>query len=232
MAYTGDWISELEPTNPLGSESKAFGDDAIREIKRALQNAFPNTVTGDSYDGTLSQLTDLAAGQTLPFNTVIMWSGLEGDTPPGWTICDGRSRPGGGVAPDLRGRFIIGAAVESEPIFVNVGEVGGSGNIEFTGQVTNGHALLAQELPTHTHGMFANASSTEHQHPTTGLLAVKGDSISQYYIATENGGTQTGRTYSTGADTPHTHDFSVNTAGVTTGANLPPYYGLLYLIKD
>ena len=37
---TGDFIPELDPNNPLGSDPKSAGDDHIRLLKRATQNSF------------------------------------------------------------------------------------------------------------------------------------------------------------------------------------------------
>lgn len=39
---TATYLNQLDPTNPLGSDSKAQGDDHLRLIKQVLKNTFPN----------------------------------------------------------------------------------------------------------------------------------------------------------------------------------------------
>ena len=36
-----DYIAELDPNNPAGSDAKSFGDDHLRAIKRSTQGSFP-----------------------------------------------------------------------------------------------------------------------------------------------------------------------------------------------
>ena len=54
---TGTYISDLNPSNPLGSDPLAFSDDHLRLIKSTLKNTFPN-VTG-AVTKTHAQINDL-----------------------------------------------------------------------------------------------------------------------------------------------------------------------------
>ena len=45
----------------------------------------------------------IGGGANLPAGTIVMWSGLVGSIPTGWTLCDGTLG-----TPDLRDRFVRG----------------------------------------------------------------------------------------------------------------------------
>lgn len=232
MAYNGNWIAELTPTDPLGTEAKSFGDDAIREVKRALTNAFPNSPAGDSYDGTLSQLNDLVDGQTLPFNTIIMWTGNINSSPTGWTVCDGRSRPGGGNAPDFTTRFPLGADPADTVFAPGDGTTGGNSETDIRGLggslvqfTTNGHALTPAELPdisgNITAAMAPSTQSDDHTRDTFARGSTDGVENLFNNIASLGLNNQA-----------HSHTFTISGSGTTTGSNMPPYIGVYFLIKD
>jgi hypothetical protein len=229
MAYDGNWIQELDPTDPVGAESLAFGDNAIREIKRSLKSSFTNAGSpGDTYTGTFSQLDDLVGGSTLPRGAIIMWT--ETSAPPGWTICDGGQRDAGQGpnSPDLRSRFIL--AADPNPVAgvtTGVGTTGGNAEIQAkvisTGQnwkgTTDGTVLTVAQLPDLDTRINIKLSNTP------------GSSTAS--VAT---GTGSGINYTTPMSTAgtlqqsHVHTFKLDTSG--TGANNPPWYALIYLIKD
>ena len=236
MAYNGQWINELVATTPLGTETKSLGDNAIREIKLALKNTFPNVTSNDAYTGTMSQLNDLVSGQTVPYNTVIMWSGLEANVPAGWTICDGRARPGGGNAPDLRYKVVMGAGSPSNPYTLHVGDTGGSYYTVVTGQTTDGHALTTSELPAHSHSVFENDSGSWGDTPSSSesVAAAGGGSSSDYWysIGAGTGTANVGKSSTVGGNQAHTHSITIDDSGGASFSNLPPYYALYFLIKD
>jgi hypothetical protein len=58
MAYGGNWINQLEDDKPFGTEAKALGDDAIKEIKRTLTNTFPSATTDDPLTVTMAQINE------------------------------------------------------------------------------------------------------------------------------------------------------------------------------
>ena len=61
---TGNFIPELDPNNPLGSDQKSEGDDHLRVLKRATQGSFPafvgNTATPKSVTLTEDEINDAA----------------------------------------------------------------------------------------------------------------------------------------------------------------------------
>jgi microcystin-dependent protein len=93
-----------------------------------------------------------------PAGTIVMWSGSTASIPVGWTLCDGK--PG---TPDLRERFIVGAADDTDNLSVGgipyaPGEVGGS----------NAVALTPQQLPSHTHSFdVLSGNAGRHSHGMT-----------------------------------------------------------------
>ena len=89
---------------------------------------------------------NLESGAVVPFYNVtfnegerhpIFWGKTEPDTK--WLICDGGDDLHGGTVPDLRNRFIMGAASADE-----AGTTGGSTTTEET-------TLTAEQMPSHRH---------------------------------------------------------------------------------
>lgn len=240
MAYTGDWINELDSATPAGSEAKSIGDDALREIKRALKNTFPNFTASDAFTGTAADLQSLVDGNILPRNTVIMWAGLEGDVPAGWDICDGRARTsGGGNTPDLRDKFIIGAKsdLDVDPAHVRTLTQGNTGGThEFNARQSYGagavyqfttlaHVLTVSELPDISGsielGFDAASQSDAHNQTAT---------VARGRLSTVNTWDGAAVRTSAFAGNGHTHNFNIVTTG--TDANKPAHYALVFLIKD
>jgi len=233
--YDGNWIFQLDQNRPQGTESKSLGDNAITEIKRALKNAFPNSPVGDSYGGTLSQLTGLVANAIIPRDLIAMWSGSIDNVPAGWSLCDGtpRDNGGGANAPNLQGKFIVG----TNP-FAPTGTTGGSAEIQIrnangTLKVfnTSATALTVQNLPNFSSNLqiAMDGDSQSDNHSSTAVVARGRPSTGSTQVTTPlsvTGATGTG----------HSHTFVVDSLGVnpsqSNGPNLPPYYALAYIIKD
>ena len=83
------------------------------------------------------------AASIVPQGVIVMWSGILASIPEGWALCDGNNG-----TPDLRDRFILGAAAGEAP-----GATGGS----------HTKKLTAAELPGHTH-TFTSGSAGSHTH--------------------------------------------------------------------
>lgn len=66
------------------------------------------------------------AGNGVPKNGIIMWSGAVNQIPPGWALCDGTNG-----TPDLRDQFVIGAGNTYA-----VGAIGGTATINLSHQHT------------------------------------------------------------------------------------------------
>jgi hypothetical protein len=240
MAYTGDYIDSMDPLEPKPDEDISLGDDAIRQVKRVLQTIFPNAgqaADSDTYEGTFSQLDDLVAGAGIPKDTIVNWllSSAVPGPPPGWSACDGTIRPGGEYAPDLQGRIIAGGIpgflppisdgggsnpIKSDGQPTNSSSEGGNDSVEFTGQTTFGHNLTANEIP--------NLSNN------IGLHMTAGTGTNSYSVAMGKASPIVDTTTATFTQTlnanSHSHNFSVDSGG--GNENWPPYFSMLYIIKD
>jgi hypothetical protein len=257
MAYDGDYLADIDPSDPPGNEAKSFGDDAIREIKRVLTQMFPGSFAAtvpDSYGGTLQQLSEAVLGGTFPRNSLIMWypdpaqEDAFPEGPGGWTICDGRVRKdGSGNTPDLRSSFILGAksrAVGGSGLDGEVGQQGGNREIQakvnnqLVNYTTQGTTLTRANLPAHTHNMFTDSTGQGNPSATDTVSYRKSDSSSfDYQMTIGEGAVNRGETDDNDAElksTAHTHKFTLNSAatGQITDANMPPFYCALYILKD
>jgi len=137
-----------------------------------------------------------------------MWSGTVLAIPIGWVLCDGNNN-----TPDLRDRFVIGAGTTVGNVYA-VGNTGGSADAVLP---LHTHALTD---PGHKHiegyseafsGPFGNAP---------GLTGQQGSGKTDYdnnlyFTSTSN----TGITIASAG------------SGNGTGANLPPYYALAFIMK-
>ena len=151
-----------------------------------------------------TQIATTAFVQTvIPSGVIVMWSGSIATIPSGWLLCNGSSG-----TPDLRDRFVVGAGSTYA-----VGATGGSAD-----------AIVVS----HTH----TATSTDSGHTHNAITQTNGGS---------SAGTQYTNSFSGSVDTTSTLMIQTGTANVTTsiasagvsgtGANLPPYYALAYIMK-
>jgi hypothetical protein len=112
------YIDQLNPLWPLGTDGLNQSDDQHRVIKQAVQQSFPNIdaeVSATSADlNTLTGAATLGSGLN-PMGTVIQ--GAWTVAPNGYLDCDGAAIDGqytalialvGANTPDLRGRFVRG----------------------------------------------------------------------------------------------------------------------------
>ena len=130
---------------------------------------------------------------------IVMWSGTIGSIPTGWKLCDGQNG-----TPDLRSRFVIGAAgigsVVDAPLTVK--EFKPEGNKGGTETET----LKIEQIPSHTHAHTAYYANFKH-----------------------SGGAAEGSTRDDGDGS-----FGVTstaTGGGQAHNNMPPYYALAYIMK-
>lgn len=199
---TGDYISDLVPTNPTGADARRLGDDHIRLIKDILQKTFPNLdgpVTATPAE--LNKSTDTTLD--FPVGGIILWSGLVADVPAGWAFCDGTNG-----TPNLTNRFVIGADGDSGGTSP-VAATGGSRNTSASN--TEYHTLTAAEIPAHSHtysGTFANNYDRD-----------------QGGSGFQSGGTRT-TNENTGGGGGHRHGIPSITDG-----RIPPYFALAYIMK-
>jgi hypothetical protein len=244
---TAAYISDLNASNPPDADPVGQADDHIRLIKGVLKATFPN-ITGP-VTSTQSQLN-----AAIPAGIITYWYGSTGSVPTGWALCAGGtfSRSDGGgtiVAPDLRDIFIRAAAGGS----VAAGATGGAATHGHTVTVA-GHALTTAELPVHNHpvsdpGHNHGISDPGHSHTftddysstTTVFQASSGGvptslAVVQTNAADTTSGATTGiginnsttgiSVANTGSGIAHGH-----TGSVDTQSNLPPFVGLVVIMK-
>jgi len=169
----------------------------------------------DSAGGTIATYDDIygilgtipAASSTLPTGMILLWSGSIGSIPAGYLLCDGTNS-----TPDLRNRFIIGAGST-----YSVNQTGGSAD-----------AIVVS----HTHTATSTSTVTDPGHfhtvPYAAGDAIGGGGAQPAYRGSGTSNTSsitTGITVATA-----TTNASAGTSG--TGANLPPYYALCYIMKS
>ena len=161
-----------------------------------------NTANTSSNTNTLA--TTAFVQNILPTGGIIMWSGASTAIPYGWHLCDGTNS-----TPDLRGQFVIGA--------------GGTYAVSATGGSAN--AIVVS----HSHSV----TDAGHNHTVdsfTGIHDTAPYGSGALYTAGANPGPIIGSL------SPNTNvavtGVTINSTGSNgTGANLPPYYALCYIMK-
>lgn len=121
--------------------------------------------------------------------------------PAGWFLCDGTNG-----TPDLRGRFVLGAS----PDYLS-GNIGGSANsvvVSHTHTVTDPGHYHISGVPSDYNSIGTSGIPVTYQKTGSSLVGTS----------------------------PNTYDattgISINSAGTSgTGANMPPYYALAYIMK-
>ena len=181
----------------------------------------------------------------LPTGIIVMWNSTAASIPLGWQLCNGTNG-----TPDLRDRFIVGAAGTYTP-----GDTGGAASV----------TLSAATMPIHTHtlsGSLTTGSAGGHTHSATVTDPGHSHNINLFYtlggqpsVSTTNvaaagsgGGYGTAGSASNttgvnvGISTALDHTHSVTLSGNTQSAggsggttqpheNRPPYYALCYIQK-
>ena len=140
---------------------------------------------------------------SFPINAIVAYSGGTATLPSGWYVCDGGT-VGGTVLPDLRSRFIYGAASALE-----LGSTGGSATHVHTGGATSTNG-------SHSHSVSATTGGPS---ATNGLAGGAVGAASPSHTHSVNASTQ-----SSGS-----HSHTVGTSG--SASNLPPYVKLYYITR-
>lgn len=178
------------------------------------------TLTNPIIDGTIT-----GTGNFIQTGMIVMWSGTIANIPTGWVLCDGTNS-----TPDLRDKFIIGAAADDGGVAKT--------NVETSYTQSGGQKDAA--LVTHTHslsGSTASGGSHNHDHQAAYHTQIRYSSAGTYY--NYGGGTADDAAYilRTSTHPGHVHSLSSGTATAPTGAvtadnkNLPPYFALAFIMK-
>ncbi len=118
----------------------------------------------------LEVLGDISGNLASLKGMIVMWSGTIGSIPEGWKLCDGQNG-----TPDLRSRFIVGAATPGAVLSngLTIKSVNGVGGEE---RVT----LNVKQIPSHTHGYRGDTGSAAgHSHEWERNSASHQDNSSQ-----------------------------------------------------
>ena len=213
------------------------GTNVISVMPQALnETATTNDVL--SYNGTTWAATS-ATGLAFSTGMIMNWAGNLASPPSGWLVCDGTAvsrttyaslftaistafGTGDGSTtfnlPNMRDKFVIGAGST-----YNQGDTGGSADAT---------------LVSHTHtgsGSTGAAGSHNHEHQAALHTVVKYGSNGTYY--NYGGGTPDDAAYLLRTSTVGNHSHSLTSLTLSTegssatGANLPPYVGLGYIIR-
>lgn len=243
------FISDLNTSNPPGSDPVGQADDHIRLIKSVLKATFPN-ISG-AVSATQSQLNT----SLVPTGSILLWSGSTASVPTGWALCNGqtvaRSDGTGNITtPDLTNKFVVCSGTT-----YSVGSTGGAASVTPTITLTNQAVTLTEaQVPAHAHtvtitdpGHNHTITDPGHAHSydrSNGGTVVNGSVAA---VGAEQGKTNTvtGTNYtgisintrvtgitasnsSFGGSGSHIHN---NTATSSAVATLPPYYSLAYIMK-
>lgn len=137
----------------------------------------------------------------LTIGTIILWD--NGNIPQGWVLCDGTNG-----TPDLRNRFILGAA--------NNTELKSSGGVETHSHVFN--ASYTNYAGSHSHASFNGNSEVASSY----LISTGGGSKD---LATDNH-THKISFSATNTDADHRHTLN----GTNEANNLPTHISLVYIM--
>lgn len=150
-------------------------------------------------------------GGGVPAGIICMWGGPVANVPVGWALCDGQ-----GGRPDLRSRFIKGAAAGQDP-----GATGGSPTHQhtYTDVVQHTHTVTVND-PGHTHGQSIRNSGT------AGTAGTQGASTANNATAGTTASGTTGITASTSNPAG-----SVAQGTTEAASSEPAFYALAFIVK-
>ena len=224
--FSGGLIQNVSITLPLNSGATGIvgGQWIVRNI---TTNAFTLTISPISGGGTsvvlpqgaittiYSDGTNIrAVGSTadrFPAGGIMMWSGTIATIPTGWFLCNGSNG-----TPDLRNRFIVGAAQDDA----------GVAKTNITGTLTQTGGNKDAIVVTHTHtATIASAGLHSHSYFPFGTGIGTSFGVAEAFAESQ----PERITASAGA---HVHTATIDSAGASgDNANLPPYYALAYIMR-
>lgn len=141
---TASYISQLNPANPLATDSVSQSDDHLRTIKLALKNTFPNL------DAPVT-VTPAQLNSPVPKGVIFFWSGTIVTIPAGYALCDGTNG-----TPDLRKKFVYGANTTDNP----VNATGGAASTGMAGSHTHTINATTEALTVGTMAVQSGAGTT------------------------------------------------------------------------
>lgn len=200
---TATYITDLVSTNPLGTDSKAQGDNHIRLLKEVLKTQFPNLGSA-AVTATAAEINLLAGGIfdiIYPVGTI--YESTSSANPSTYFTGTTWARYG-------NGRVTVGQD-SSDGSFDSVNDTGGAKTV----------ALTSAQMPSHTHSFSGTTSSNGSHNHTYTYEYSRGSGVS--------GAADGASSYVTGTTSTvgnHNHTFSGTTGGAGSGSaheNMPPY---------
>ena len=147
VELTNVTVPSSAPGSTLGTHLVMSGLLVSRPAAGIAGRLYYGTDTALIYrDDGATWIAITTSGSSLPTGIIVMWSGLLANIPSGWILCDGA-----GGSPDLRDRFVVGAAAG-----VNPGATGGSN--------THTHAGHAAHVVTQPSGHVAHVVTQPADH--------------------------------------------------------------------
>ena len=217
-------------------------------------NRLQTTSNGIQVTGSVTA-SSFSGDGVIPSGGIILWSGAANAIPTGWYLCDGQNS-----TPDLRNRFVVGAgdsyavdATGGSADATLVSHTHGSGNLGTGNAGSHSHSGNTNNTGGHSHsGNTNNTGDHAHRWGTddadgaggTGNPDANGGQTWRAWTDTQgahshNINTNNSGSHSHNINTNNTGDHSHNVNGSTdsqgssaTGANLPPYYALCYIMKS
>lgn len=147
----------------------------------------------------------------VPIGGIIMYSGAIAALPSGWAFCNGTNG-----TPDLRDKFIIGAAADSS----------GQANTTVTGSTTKTGGSKDAVTVSHTH--TATVTDPGHAHNSFGSGNPNGSAAGSLLA---RDGWNVGTNWPTRTNTTGITVSNSTTGESGTNKNLPPYYALAFIMR-
>lgn len=133
------------PTGEFENLILTVTDDGFRLTVEESDGSYPSNPDSiaPATPVTVNHALDTAA---LPAGVILLWSGSVGSIPTGWALCDGTNG-----TPDLRDRFVIGAAGGLSP-----NDVGGAASENYTPEGTVSQPTFAGNQVNFTTDLFVS----------------------------------------------------------------------------
>ena len=167
----------------------------------------------------------------VPSGGIILWSGVVGNIPAGWYLCDGNNS-----TPNLTNRFVVGAGDSYSP-----GDSGGANthvhDLQAHVHATSPTSIAHTHSITHTHTYTGTTGTENNRAGTTGYDSGGNEVADHSHVHTYSGTTDNPNTGSSGAmsaNESHDHgNTGVPSVDATNSAsNIPLYYALCYIMKS
>ena len=155
---------------------------------------------------------DVSSYLAFPIGGIVIWSGTIAQIPAGWYLCDGGTY-GGIKTPDLRNRFIIGAAETGTGTAASPNA--GPGFDATTGAIASNHKI--HNVGGEAAHQLTVAEMPSHNHPSITLYRGEGGGFA-------GGNGLPSQVITNGATVP-------SQGGDKYHENRPPYYALAYIMK-